>query len=82
MEEIRKTFEDLKAKGLFKDYATYEDFCARNETEEQREVREKEGAYKRWKESKPAEEREQIDFAFLEGNHRDLSLEEKWDATH
>jgi DNA-binding transcriptional regulator GbsR (MarR family) len=75
-------FNDFKKRGQYKDYPTYEDFCARNETTEQREVREKSEAHKRWKESRPAEEIEQYNFAFIEEKYRDLKLEEKWDATH
>jgi len=80
MEEIRKTFESMKANGLYEKYPDFESWYYRNETAEQREVREKHEAHKRWKESKPAEEIEQYNFAFLEENHRDLLLEEKWDA--
>jgi hypothetical protein len=78
MEEIRKTFESLKEKGMFKDYPTYEDWCARNETAEQREVREKKENYNNWKNSR--EDKEQIELAYKEGKHKDLKLEEKWDA--
>jgi hypothetical protein len=77
---LEAIFNDFKKRGGYKNYPTYEDFCARNETAEQREVREKKENYNNWKNSR--EDKEQIEFVYGEGNYRDLSLEEKWDATH
>ena len=55
-------FNDFKKRGQYEDYATYEDFCARNETAEQREVREKHENYNNWKNSR--EDKEQIEFVY------------------